>query len=144
MHQMTRPVGLVYTNAGGQAPGELIGAWYTIANPEVCEFFGVPNPENCPTGQPEGFDGQEDFTADTNAVQQAWHTHTGLCGGSWGSSSAQVVETFSTATEPACMSGDYVPCPCAWFESYGWMMHLYHFIPNPDGRFMRWNTNVVP
>ena len=27
-----------------------------------------------------------------------------------------------------------------WFGTYGYMVHLYNFIPNPNGRFMMWNT----
>lgn len=154
--QMLHPVGLVYTDANPDpnidVPDKLIGAWYNVAIPEVCEFFGVPNPENCPTSQPEGFDGDGDLTVDTTAIQQAWHTHTGLCYGGVGTAQAWVVETFSTETQDECESAAYGPCPCFYFATYGWMMHLYNFIPNPfdsypagyptEGRFTRWNQNV--
>lgn len=144
--QLEFPAGLVYTATPSGAPDKLVGLWYVVPNQEVCDYFGVdPDgdtvPGPCDNTEPEGFDGPEDNT-DLHPQQRGWHTHTGLCGGGWSTSSAWVVETGSASSEQDCLNGTWGPCPCAWFANYGWMMHLYTMIPNPDGRFMMWNANA--
>lgn len=150
------PVGTVYKNGGGQTPDDLIGAWFVVPSTEVCEMFtsddtsglfGV-DPQTCvstqPSGEPAGFADTED-----NAPG-GWHDHTGLCTGKVGTTDAQVVETFQTsqAAEDQCLAGTYwTPNGCGvsgcfWFDKYGWMIHLYNFIPNPSGRFQMWNSNT--
>ena len=142
------PVGTVYKSAGG-APDDLIGAWFVVPIPEVCTEFTVdPNsgvfgvdPATCDANEPAGFDGPED-----NAPG-GWHDHTGLCTGSVGTTNAQVTETFSQSSEMQanCLGGVFFPCGasgCYWFDTYGFMIHLYNFIPNPAGRFQMWNSNT--
>ena len=82
-----------------------------------------------------------------------WHEHQGLCGANYGTTSAFFIDmypagdptTATAADEALCLSGGIFPCGvggCYFFYTYGWMMHLYNFIPNPEGRFMLWNSNV--
>lgn len=158
------PVGLVYTATAPNpfAPGvpdvpdDLIGAYFVVPIPEVCaEFANDPNsgifgidPQDCSSTIPEGFDG----VLDNNPAQggpggpfATWHDHTGLCTGNIGTNDARVAETGSQseASEDACLDGTLFPCGasgCFWFDTYGFMMHLYNFIPNPNGRFQMWNT----
>ncbi len=151
--QMTKPVGLVYTDANPDpnidTPDVLIGVWYIIPNQPVCNAYGIPG--TCDNGQPEGFAGPEDFTPDTGAFQQAWHKHINLCTGNTGTTQAWVIADIGGYTEAQCDAGiNILPgspqgCgadPCMWIADYGWMMHMYNFIPNSEGRFLRWNSNV--
>jgi len=69
---------------------------------------------------PPGFDTDEDM----------WHDHPGLC--MWqGPSGPLVAEGW---TEQQCLDVNG-----AWFESFGWMVHLWNFLPNAMGRFMMHN-----
>ena len=157
--QLERPVGLVYTDSNPDPdiadPDLLIGAWYQVPNPEVCAYFGNPNPGSCqPSGgeanEPIGFgttNTDEDNT-DVSAYWKGWHDHTGLCSGDWGGSGAWVVETGQATqqSENNCLNnGFFQGCGasgCSFFYNYGWMMHLYNFVPNPAGRFMQWSSNL--
>ena len=138
--QLRHPVGLVYseTSPGSNQPDELVGVWYVVPVQAVCDFYVMPGPCQSNTDSPVGFgetNTDEDNT-NLNAIQQGWHTHAGLCVRDWGTIDAAVVgEGGSESNCYGPRSGDY------WFSTYGWMMHLYNFIPNPDGRFMKWNAN---
>ena len=144
--QMTHPVGLVYTDADPTAandvPDELVGVWYIIPTPDVCAHFGIPGP--CYPDQPEGFDGPEDLSSDTNDGH--WHKHTNSCVGRTGTHQAWWITDLSSYTEDDCNAGETYGCgaePCEWIAAdYGWMMHMYNFVPNPHGRFFLWNSNV--
>ncbi len=143
----TQPVGLIYKSDGG-TPDELIGLWYVVPIPEVCTtlsaypaYTGLSgvDPGTCDTDEPEGFAGPEDNT-DFNPVQRGWHDHPNLCIWNAGTSSAFTNE--DVAEESCTGSGGL------WFGTYGYMTHLYNFIPNfiPDfdARFMMWNFENLP
>ncbi len=139
----TQPVGLIYKSDGG-TPDELIGLWYVVPIPEVCTTLSADpaytglsgvNPATCGTAEPEGFAGAEDNT-DLNQVQRGWHDHPWLCIWNAGTSSAFTNENVS---ELQCTGTGGV-----WFSTYGYMVHLYNFIPNVDGRFMMWNFQNIP
>ncbi len=135
-HQLTRPFGLVYSNAGGNQPGQLIGVWYIDPTQDLCDFHTVPGPCQSPSVMPVGFGltNTDEDNPDPAPFQSGWHTHTGLCVRDFGTVNAAV--TGENTSEASCLShSDH------WFSLYGWMMHLYNFVPNPDGRFMKWNTN---
>ena len=130
-HQLTRPFGLVYSDAGGNQPGALIGLWYVVPTPDVCDFHVVPGTCQDISVEPDGFG---TTNTDEDNLGDAWHTHTGLCVRDWTTVSALV--TGEGLSESQCLShSDY------WFSTYGWMMHFYNFVPNPDGRFIKWNSN---
>ena len=135
-HQLTHPYGLVYSNAGGNQPGQLIGVWYVVPTQDVCDFQAVPGPCQDPNVMPVGFGltNTDEDNPDPAPFQSSWHTHTGLCVRDFGTVNAAV--TGENTSEGQCLSHSD-----QWFSLYGWMMHLYNFVPNPDGRFMKWNTN---
>ncbi|MCH7699286.1 MAG: hypothetical protein IH865_10165 [Chloroflexi bacterium] len=135
-HQLTHPYGLVYSNAGGNQPGQLIGVWYVVPTQDVCDFQAVPGPCQDPNVMPVGFGltNTDEDNPDPAPFQSSWHTHTGLCVRDFGTVNAAV--TGENTSESNCLSHSD-----QWFSLYGWMMHLYNFVPNPDGRFMKWNTN---
>jgi hypothetical protein len=141
LHQLTHPVGLVYSDAGGNIPETLIGVWYITPVQAVCDFYGIPGPcYPSLTVQPVGF-GETNTDEDNpdlilNPVSNGWHTHTGLCIKGWDTVNALV--TGENVSQGSCLShSDY------WFSTYGWMMHMYNFVPNPEGRFRKWNTNPI-
>lgn len=73
---------------------------------------------------PEGFDGMEDM----------WHHHKGLC--QWqGPDGPMVAENVAQADCLALPGG-------IWFEAFGWMLHLWNFLPNMMGRFMMENPDA--
>jgi len=130
-HQLTRPFGLVYSDAGNNQPDVLIGLWYVVPTPDVCAFHAVTGPCQDISLEPAGFG---TTNTDEDNIGDAWHTHTGLCVRDWDTVSAAVTGEFTS--EGSCLSqSDY------WFSTYGWMMHFYNFVPNPDGRFEKWNSN---
>ena len=137
--QLIHPVGLVYT-ADASGPfglGELIGAWYIQPNDVVCGFYGIEPPCQSDTVQPIGFGelntDEDNFDPDGGGRQGGWHDHDGLCVWNWGEENAAVAEDVSQEhCEPSGI----------WFSTYGWMIHLYNFLPNPEGRFQKWNDNV--
>lgn len=139
--QLERPVGLVYTemSPGSNQPDEFIGVWYNVPVQAVCDFYQIEGPCQSDKVQPVGFGetNTDEDNADPAGIQQGWHLHFGLCVWNWGTIDATVAE-LGPGSEQACMdAGGQI-----WFSTYGWMMHLYNFIPNPDGRFMLWNPNV--
>ena len=140
--QLHHPVGLVYSETfpGSSVPDVFIGSWYLAPLPATCVFYQIdPCPESA-TEQPVGFGttNTDEDNQDPAGPQAAWHTHDGLCVAGWGTVDAQVWE-LGLGTEQACYDPPYNGN--VWFSTYGWMMHLYNFVPNPDGRFMLWNTN---
>jgi hypothetical protein len=145
--QLIHPVGLVYTSGTktDMNLGTLIGAWYILPTDDVCDFYGIPTPCQSDTVQPIGFgdfnvNEEDNFDPDGSGPQGGWHTHTGLCIWNWGTASAFVQEFLS---QGSCEGSGGI-----WFSTYGWMVHLYNFIPNPvfmpdpAGRFQKWNSNV--
>jgi hypothetical protein len=138
--QIRHPIGLTCTDSDPtptiDVPDQLIGTWYVEPIPEVCPLYGIPGP--CNPAEPVGFgltDDDED-NLDLGAFQKAWHTHSGLCSVGFGTPSAFTVEGIA---QQFCV--DLVG---VWFSTYGWMVHLYNFIPNEDGRFLLFNQNVPP
>ncbi len=140
--QLRHPVGLVYseTSPGSNQPDELIGVWYVLPVQAVCDFYAIAEPCQSNTVSPVGFGetNTDEDNQDPPGPEQGWHTHSGLCVAGWGTIDAEVWE-LGPGSQNSCLNpprnGD------AWFSTYGWMMHLYNFIPNPEGRFMLWNTN---
>ena len=151
----TEPMGLLYTDNGSGQPDELIGMWYVVPIPEVCETFATDpaylglsgiDPATCPAAEPVGFgltDTDED-NLDHNFIQTAWHVHDGWCLGDVGLDTAWILGIDS---EDFCLNDTPGPGPggdngSLWFDTYGWMLHLYNFIPNPTARFVMWNSNL--
>ena len=132
----TDPIGMVYKQTGG-TPDVLIGAWFVVPVPEVCFVFGI-DPTTCSSEEPVGFDGEEDNT-DLNPGQRGWHTHTNLCF-ILGPSGPSVIEQGPGGSHEQCKAVGGV----LNFPTYGYMIHLYNFIPNPDGRFLMWNFENIP
>ncbi len=140
--QLRHPVGLVYseTYPGSMVPDVFLGPWYNIAVPAVCDFYSMPGPCQDVNVQPVGFGttNTDEDNQDPAGPQAAWHTHAGLCVAGWGTVNAMDWE-LGPGSEQTCYDPPYNAN--IWFSTYGWMMHLYSFVPNPDGRFMLWNTN---
>jgi hypothetical protein len=156
--QLIHPVGLVYTadSSGPLGLGELIGAWYIQPNDVVCDFYGITTPcmpedQSQSAVQPIGFgefnNDEDNLDPDGSGPQGGWHFHIDLCIWNWGEANASVFEGVS---QTSCVGSDGL-----WFSTYGWMLHLYNFIPNPAfmpdpdpedirqaGRFQKWNSNV--
>ena len=136
--QLRHPTGIMCTDKNPDPdiddPDQLIGMWYVIPVEAVCEFFrqflSIPYPCQDETVQPVGF-GTTNEDLDNqwmNSVQRTWHTHPGLCVGGG-------------------IVGENVPeanCGGLWFSTYGWMIHLYSYIPNQDGPFRMWSEYVNP
>jgi hypothetical protein len=133
-------VGLVYseTSPGSNQPDEFIGSWYNIPVQAVCDYYSMPGPCQSDTVQPVGFgETNTDEDNQSSGVQAGWHLHYGLCVAGWGT-----IDAFDWELGPGSESTCYDSLNAeVWFSTYGWMMHLYNFVPNPDGRFMLWNTN---
>ena len=126
--QITNPAGLLYT-----ANGQLVAVYYLVPTSELCSDLGIEGV--CSDLEPVGFGIEDDEdNIDANSFQTAWHTHPGLCSWDLGTEAATLEE--STDETVCTNSGGF------WHERYGWMVHLYNFIPNPAGRFLSWNTNV--
>jgi hypothetical protein len=140
--QLEYPVGLVYseTSPGSNQPDEFIGVWYNVPNQAVCDFYSISDPCESDEVQPVGFGvtNTDEDNQDPSGPQQGWHLHEGLCIAGWGTVDAKDWE-LGPGTEAICYDPPYNGG--IWFSTYGWMAHLYNFIPNPDGRFMLWNTN---
>ena len=130
-HQLTRPFGLVYSTSGSNQPDVLIGLWYVVPTPDVCDFHAVPGPCQDISLEPAGFG---TTNTDEDNLGETWHTHTGLCVRDWATLFAAL--TGENLSESQCLSHSD-----QWFSTYGWMMHFYHSVPNPDGRFTKWNSN---
>ena len=139
--QLRHPVGLVYseTSPGSMVPDVFLGPWYNVAVPAVCDFYGLPGPCQDVNVQPVGFGttNTDEDNQDPAGPQAGWHTHAGLCVTGAGTVNA-VDRELGPGSEQQCY--DLYP-GSIWFSTYGWMMHLYNFVPNPEGRFMLWNVN---
>ncbi len=73
---------------------------------------------------PSGFDTDEEM----------WHEQPGLC--FWqGASGPMVAEGVA---EQDCLSRP----GGVWFESFGWMLHLWNFFANTEGRFSMHNPSA--
>ncbi len=139
--QLRHPVGLVYSETfpGSMVPDVFLGPWYNIAVPAVCDFYSMPGPCQDAEVQPVGFGttNTDEDNQDPDGPQATWHEHFGLCVPGWGTVDAMDFELGPESEQECYDSFD----SDIWFSTYGWMMHLYSFVPNPDGRFMLWNTN---
>jgi hypothetical protein len=144
--QLRNPIGLICTdsnpNPNVDEADRLIGAWYSIPNDEVAAFYGVPCSPSCqPTGtQPVGF-GTTNTDEDNiwvSGTQMSWHTHPGLCVWDIAQTTANSQQNMTEAQCDAVGAGGYY----VWFQEYAWMVHLYNFIPNQDGRFIMWSSYV--
>lgn len=136
---LANPFGLVCSRDPNVSnkPDKLIGPWYIVATAQTGLIYGLPAPYQPDDVPPEGFATGEDYIPYNPAspgVQAGWHTHVNLC---VGFNPAFLAELGPGATHQDCKAiGGSLNIPL-----YGWMLHLYNFVPNPDGRFMRWNVN---
>ena len=134
---LANPFGLVCTEDPNvfQKPDKLIGAWYIIPVASTGSLYGLSGPFQPDDVPPDGFDTGEDYIEYSGGGAQAgWHTHENLC---VGFNPAFLNEQGPDGTQQSCVAiGGQLNIPL-----YGWMLHLYTFVPNPDGRFMRWNVN---
>ena len=138
--QLRHPVGLICTDSDPDpdidTPDRLIGLWYLEPVVELCIAFLIPGDCEDPLVQPVGF-GLTNTDEDNqwlNDIQKTWHTHPGFC-------------LFAVGGEPVTAEiPEQVVCEeingGRWYPVYGWMGHLYGFIPNQDGRFMMWSDYV--
>lgn len=139
--QLENPVGLLYTETspGSTVPDQLIGVWIIVPTQEVCDLYGIQGACQPEGTQPVGFGltntDEDNIDPDGAGPQRGWHTHPGLCVWNWGTTSAFVNQNVPQAD---CLSTGGQ----AWFSTYGWMIHVYNFIPNPDGRFQNWSCLI--
>ena len=138
--QLRHPVGLICADSDPDpnidVPAQLIGMWYVVPIPAVCALYSIQGSCQDINTQPIGYgttNTDEDNQA-LNAIQKTWHKHNGLCVWNLGTTSALTAENMS---EEDCLAVSGI-----WFSTYGWMAHLYNFIPNQDGRFRMWSTYV--
>jgi len=137
---LAAPFGLVCTETtpGSRVVDQLIGAWYIIPVTETCAVYGVSGPCQDSTIQPVGFGDTNTDEDNQNppGPQDGWHTHINLC---VGPGFLSELGTQFPDPEEECLvnRGGTLLIPI-----YGWMLHLYHFVPNDDGRFMKWNANL--
>ena len=140
---LANPFGLVCSRKPGPnngsnqyTPDKLIGPWYIVPTADTGDVYGMPPPYQSDTVPPEGFATGEDYIDYSGAGAQAgWHTHKHLC---VGFNPAFLTELGPSGSHAQCKSiGGLLDIPL-----YGWMLHLYNFVPNPAGRFMRWNINA--
>lgn len=140
--QLEHPVGLLYaeTSPGSGVAGEFIGLWYIVPVPPVCEFYGITGPCQPIDTQPVGFGetntDEDNLDPDGSGPQRGWHTHPSLCTWGIGTTSAFTQENVPAETCANDLQG-------VWFSTFGWMNHLYNFIPNPAGRFQNWSCNIA-
>ena len=152
---LEKPFGLVCTEKDtGPAgtPDKLIGAWYIIPVDSTCAVYFLGGPCQDSSVQPDGFgvSNIDEDNQDPPGIQSGWHTHINLCVGSgfllelgipntgWHQHDGVEVPDLDPAHECVTHRGGFLNVPI-----YGWMLHLYNFIPNPEGRFMKWNVNSV-
>ncbi len=140
---LANPFGLVCSQDPDvqNKPDKLIGPWYIIPVASTANVYNflpgvnISPPYQSDTVPPDGFATGEDYIDYSGGGAQAgWHTHENLC---VTFSPANLAELGPGATHGDCKAtgGDLN------IALYGWMLHLYNFVPNPDGRFMRWNVN---
>lgn len=129
--QLENPAGLLYAQSG-----ELVGIYYIVPTPELCIDLSIFGLGACQDLEPVGFGltDQDEDNIDANSLQVGWHTHAGLC--SWDLGTPQATLADSVSEDDCTSTGGF------WHERYGWMVHLYTQIPNPNGRFLAWNQNV--
>ena len=134
------------TSPGSRVVDKLIGLWYILPVEETCAIYVfVQGPCHDSNVMPVGFgdSNNDEDNQDPAGPQSGWHTHINLCVGpgfldelgqapntSWHDENDPVHECL------VHQGGSFL------IPVYGWMIHLYTMIPNPDGRFMKWNTNA--
>lgn len=139
--QLEHPVGLLYTETfpGSTVPEDLIGVWYIVPTQDVCDFYVIQGTCQPDLLEPVGFGltntDEDNLDPDGAGPQRGWHTHPNLCIWDWATTSAFVAENVPQAT---CTSTGGQ----AWFPTYGWMIHIYNFVPNPEGRFQNWSCLI--
>ena len=140
--QLRHPVGLICTDSNPDpnidTPDRLIGMWYLKPVEEICDLFGIGGTCEDVNIQPVGFGltntDEDNQYHPTNPLQKTWHTHPGLC--IWTIDGNTVVA--EGVEQSVCVDDN----GGVWFTVYGWMSHLYNFMPNQDGRFMMWSDYV--
>ena len=145
---MTNPFGLVCTEkptGPSGRPDQLIGAWYIVPTGPTAFIYGVQCPCQPNDVQPVGFGDSnidednlsESGVPDNDCVgfcNSGWHIHWNLCVGP--GFLTELGEGFPDAHNFCKSLGGFV-----LINPYGWMLHFYNFIPNPEGRFFKWNSN---
>lgn len=143
---LEKPFGLVCsaTAPGSGIPDKLIGLWYIDPVAETCAVYGLSGPCQESNVQPVGFGeaNTDEDNQDPPGIQSGWHTHINLCVGAFldelgPAPNLSWHEPFDPVHECLVHRGGFILIPV-----YGWMLHLYTMVPNPDGRFMKWNANV--
>ncbi len=155
-HQLTNPFGIVCTEKqGGQSgrPDQLIGAWYIVPTGPtafIYGFNGTPqSTEVFPVGFGDSNDDEDSLSEsgepDADCVglcNSGWHLHHNLCvGNGFLNELGEAPNNFGATDQEIneyCINilGGFIT-----INPYGWMLHFYNFIPNPDGRFFKWNAN---
>ena len=140
--------GLVCTETfpGSRVVDKLIGLWYILPVEETCAIYVfVPPPCLDSNVMPVGFGNtnNDEDNQDPAGPQSGWHTHINLCVG------PGFLDELGPAPNTSWHHPNDPEHECLVHRGgtilvsvYGWMVHLYTMIPNPDGRFMKWNTNA--
>ena len=135
---LEKPFGLVCseTTPGSGTPDKLLGLWYIDPVAETCAIYGLSGPCQDSSVQPVGFGttNTDEDNQDPEGIQSGWHTHINLC---VGSSLLFELGDIPNPNDACTALGGFIVVPV-----YGWMIHLYTMVPNPAGRFMKWNSNV--
>jgi hypothetical protein len=147
---LANPFGLVCSSDGEGGVGKLIGPWYIIPVQSTGQLYGKQPPFQADNIDPDGFATDADYITyneSNGGVQAAWHKHINLCVGNGFLSEQGPVD--DPDHDCSKIGGFNIPL-------YGWMLHLYNFVPNTalsveqaeqqgtagaDARFMRWNRN---
>jgi hypothetical protein len=140
--------GLVCTETypGSSVVDKLIGLWYLLPVEETCAVYVfVQGPCHDSNVMPVGFgdSANDEDNQDPPGPQSGWHTHINLCVG------PGFLDELGPAPNTSWHDENDPEHECLVHRGgtllipvYGWMVHLYTMIPNPDGRFMLWNTNA--
>jgi glucose/arabinose dehydrogenase len=109
-----RPESLLYEPCTGTGTG-CVNGWRLGGAMYIIPIMLEPLP-------PDGF----------STIDDAWHYHNGLC--IWNNGNAVQENT----TQSDCLSRSGNP---NWSEKAGWLVHLWNYVPNPNGRFVEVNPN---
>ena len=137
---LEQPFGLVCSETfqGSGTVDRLLGLWYIDPVAETCAIYGISGQCQDSSIQPIGFDeandDEDNLDPDGDGPQGGWHTHINLC---VGTSLLLELGEIPDVHQVCKDAGGFLVVPI-----YGWMLHLYTMVPNPAGRFMKWNANV--
>ena len=137
---LEKPFGLVCapTEPGSGIPDRLLGLWFIDPVDSTCALYGLQGPCQDSNIQPLGFgltnDDEDNLDPDGGGRQSGWHTHINLCVGTTLLLELGDIPNVQQVCEDA---GGFLVVPI-----YGWMLHLYTMVPNPEGRFQKWNNNI--